>query len=259
MKLLFISPMIVPLMVIGVGFYVVFARIHLLGGFLSLGLAHTVLVLPFVILPVTARLTSLDSVLERAAASLGAGPFPTLYRVVLPLLAPATLAGFVFAFIFSFDEVVVAQFLSGATLETLPRLMWEGVSVGGLDKTITAVTTVQIAIAVGTILLIQAWQRRPQRLAVMAMPAETPDRNRARATVGHRQRFGGDGWARFPRTAQEAGRQGSGRGSTRRRHDLRQADQALWRPRCGGCGRPQGRAGQVLTLLGPSGSARPRC
>ena len=181
-KLLFISPMIVPLMVIGVGFYVVFARIHLLGGFLSLGLAHTVLVLPFVILPVTARLTSLDSVLERAAASLGAGPFPTLYRVVLPLLVPAILAGFVFAFIFSFDEVVVAQFLSGATLETLPRLMWEGISVGGLDKTITAVTTVQIAIAVGTIFLIQAWQRRPQRQAVMAMPAETPDPEWARVT-----------------------------------------------------------------------------
>src|SRR5579871_6326325 len=69
-KLLFISPMIVPLMVIGVGFYVVFARLHMLGGFLSLGLAHTVLVLPFVVMPVSARLTSLDAILERAAASL---------------------------------------------------------------------------------------------------------------------------------------------------------------------------------------------
>jgi ABC-type Fe3+/spermidine/putrescine transport system ATPase subunit/ABC-type spermidine/putrescine transport system permease subunit II len=256
-KLLFISPMIVPLMVIGVGFYVVFARIHLLGGFLSLGLAHTVLVLPFVILPVTARLTSLDSVLERAAASLGAGPFPTLYRVVLPLLAPAILAGFVFAFIFSFDEVVVAQFLSGATLETLPRLMWEGISVGGLDKTITAVTTVQIAIAVGTILLIQAWQRRPQRLAVMAMPAETPDPESGSgegsaigggsAGTGGRD-FGGPSKKRGGKAATEAAR---GVGMTFDKLTKRYGDHAAV-----DAVDLKVEPGEFLTLLGPSGSGK---
>jgi ABC-type Fe3+/spermidine/putrescine transport system ATPase subunit/ABC-type spermidine/putrescine transport system permease subunit II len=187
-KLLFISPMIVPLMVMGVGFYVVFARLHMLGGFLSLGLAHTALVVPFVVMPVAARLVSVDSVLERAAASLGAGPFRALSRVVLPLLVPAILAGFIFAFIFSFDEVVVAQFLSGATLETLPRLMWEGISVGGLDKTITAVTSVQIAVAVAAILVLEAWRRRPLRAVAVAIPdglpvggAETADRRDAPA------------------------------------------------------------------------------
>jgi ABC-type Fe3+/spermidine/putrescine transport system ATPase subunit/ABC-type spermidine/putrescine transport system permease subunit II len=196
-KLLFISPMIVPLMVIGVGFYVVFARLHLLGGMLPLGLAHTALVLPFVVLPVTARLVSLDSGLERAAASLGAGPYRSLWRVILPLLAPAILAGFVFAFIFSFDEVVVAQFLSGARLETLPRLMWEGISVGGLDKTITAVTSVQIALAVAAVLLLQAWHRRPARRAAAAMtvpadpPASQPPSRRQEGGRLHRGEAGG--------------------------------------------------------------------
>jgi ABC-type Fe3+/spermidine/putrescine transport system ATPase subunit/ABC-type spermidine/putrescine transport system permease subunit II len=257
LKLLFISPMIVPLMVIGVGFYVVFARIHLLGGFLSLGLAHTVLVLPFVILPVTARLMSLDSVLERAAASLGAGPFPALYRVILPLLAPAILAGFVFAFIFSFDEVVVAQFLSGATLETLPRLMWEGISVGGLDKTITAVTTVQIAIAVGTILIIQAWQRRPQRLAAMAMPAESsdPESGSEEGPAGSRpgqivkRDFGGGPGKK----SGEKSRRGEARGVgivfdhlTKRYGDHAAVDEVDLKVE----------PGEFLTLLGPSGSGK---
>jgi ABC-type Fe3+/spermidine/putrescine transport system ATPase subunit/ABC-type spermidine/putrescine transport system permease subunit II len=174
-KLLFISPMIVPLMVMGVGFYVVFARLHLLGGILSLILAHTVLVMPFVVMPVTARLTSVDPTLEKAAASLGADPYRAIVRVILPLLAPAIFAGFIFALFFSFDEVVVAQFLSGATLETLPRLMWEGITVGGLDKTITAVTSVQIVVAIVIILIAQAWQRRPVRLAAIASSARSAD------------------------------------------------------------------------------------
>jgi len=168
MKLLFISPMIVPLMVIGVGFYTVFAQFGLLGTRFSLILAHTVLVLPFIVLPITGRLLSIDPVLERAAASLGAGPYRTLARIILPLLGPAIAAGFVFSFIFSFDEVVVAQFLSGPALETLPRLMWEGISTGGLDKTITAVTTVQIAIAVLLVASMALWQRRRWRALAMS-------------------------------------------------------------------------------------------
>ncbi len=101
LRLLFIAPMIVPLMVIGVGFYVLYARLRLLGGFVPLGAAHAVLVLPFVMLPVSARLYSMDQRLEWAAASLGAGPYQTIIRVVLPQLKPAILAGFAFAFIFA--------------------------------------------------------------------------------------------------------------------------------------------------------------
>lgn len=171
LRLLFIAPMIVPLMVIGVGFYVLYARLRLLGGFVPLGAAHAVLVLPFVMLPVSARLYSMDQRLEWAAASLGAGPYQTIVRVILPQLKPAILAGFAFAFIFSFDEVVVAQFLSGPQMETLPRRMWEGIQMGGLDKTITAVTTVQLILAVVAMLFITTWQWRPK-----ARPAPARDK-----------------------------------------------------------------------------------
>jgi ABC-type Fe3+/spermidine/putrescine transport system ATPase subunit/ABC-type spermidine/putrescine transport system permease subunit II len=170
LNLVFVSPMIVPLMVIGVGFYALFARFGILGTFWSLGLAHAVLVLPFVVLPVAARLRTLDPVLERAAAASGAGPIRSLARVTIPLLAPAILAGAAFAFIFSFDEVVVAQFLSGPTLETLPRRMWEGISVGGLDKTITAVTSLEIALAAFAVLALEAWRRFPTRTVTTPQP-----------------------------------------------------------------------------------------
>lgn len=160
LRLFFIAPIIVPLMVVGVGFYVLYARMRLVGSFVPLGMAHAVLVLPFVMLPVAARLYSMDPRLEWAAASLGAGPYRTMFKVTLPLLMPAILAGFAFAFIFSFDEVVVAQFLSGPRLETLPRRMWEGIQMGGLEKTITAVTTVQLVLAALAMLLITLWQRR---------------------------------------------------------------------------------------------------
>jgi ABC-type Fe3+/spermidine/putrescine transport system ATPase subunit/ABC-type spermidine/putrescine transport system permease subunit II len=174
-KLLFVAPMIVPLMVIGLGFYAVFARLGLLGSFWGLGLAHTILVMPFVLLPVTARLAALDPALERAAAASGAGPWRILARVELPLLAPAIAAGFAFAFIFSFDEVVVAQFLTGPTLETLPRRMWEGIVMGGLDNTITAVSTVQVALALTAIGLVALWRRRrPVAMAAAAPPAAAP-------------------------------------------------------------------------------------
>jgi ABC-type Fe3+/spermidine/putrescine transport system ATPase subunit/ABC-type spermidine/putrescine transport system permease subunit II len=161
LRLLFIAPMIVPLMVIGVGFYVLYARLRLLGGFFPLAFAHAVLVLPFVILPVGARLFSIDGRLEWAAASLGAGPYKTIARVTLPLLTPSIAAGAAFAFIFSFDEVVVAQFLSGPQLETLPRRMWEGITMGGIDKTITAITSVQLALAVLVMAVLYLWRLRP--------------------------------------------------------------------------------------------------
>jgi ABC-type Fe3+/spermidine/putrescine transport system ATPase subunit/ABC-type spermidine/putrescine transport system permease subunit II len=237
-KLLFIAPMIVPLMVIGLGFYAVFARLRLLGSPLPLALAHTVLVLPFVVLPVTARLVSLDAALERAAASLGAGPFRALWRVILPLLGPAILAGFVFAFIFSFDEVVVAQFLTGARLETLPRLMWEGISVGGLDKTITAVTSVQIALAIAAVLLQQAWRRRPARRAAMTMAVPTqpraagPDQRRREGRGAHPGESGGVSIT-FDRL-------------TKRYGDQTAVDAVDLKVE----------PGEFLTLLGPSGSGK---
>jgi ABC-type Fe3+/spermidine/putrescine transport system ATPase subunit/ABC-type spermidine/putrescine transport system permease subunit II len=163
-KLLFLSPMVVPLMVVGAGFYVISAKVGLLGSVASLVLAHTTLVIPFVILPVGARLAALNPSLEHAAAVCGAGQSRTIVQIILPQLGAASAAGFAFAFVFSFDEVVVAQFLSGPTLETLPRRMWEGIAVGGLDKTITAVSSIEIAVAIAAVAFVEIWRRRPERM-----------------------------------------------------------------------------------------------
>lgn len=174
-KILFIAPMVLPVMVLGVAFYVLFSRIGMLGSFWSLSLAHTVLILPFVVIPVTARLMTADPALERAAASLGAGPVRALWLVVVPILIPAVAAGVVFGFLHSFDEVVMAQFLSGPRLETLPRRIWESIAIGGLDKTLTAVTTIQIALTV--VLLLSIIYLRPGKKGVRTSQRETMPAN----------------------------------------------------------------------------------
>ncbi len=146
LKFLFLSPLVVPLMVVSVGFYITYVRLGLLGKTVPLALAHAVVILPYVILPILARLSSTDPALERASASLGAGTMRTLWLVTLPPLVPAIVATAAFAFVFSFDEVVLAQFLAGPRLETLPRKVWSAITLDGADKTITAIATIQLFI-----------------------------------------------------------------------------------------------------------------
>lgn len=119
-----IAPVVVPPVILGVGLYSVFLTWQLNGTVLGLILAHTVLALPFVVIAVGASFAQLDPVYERAAASLGAKPFQTLRRVVLPLLLPGVVAGALFAFVTSWDEVVVSIFLTDAQTRTLPVEMW---------------------------------------------------------------------------------------------------------------------------------------
>lgn len=121
---LIVSPMIIPPVIIGIGTYVLFLRWYLEGSILGLVLAHSVLALPFVVVTVTATLSQLDPVYERAAASLGAGPWTAFRRITLPLIAPGMFAGALFAFVMSWDEVVVSIFLTDAQTRTLPVFMW---------------------------------------------------------------------------------------------------------------------------------------
>lgn len=166
LKMFFIAPMIVPLMVISVGLYMVFARNGLLGSLWALAIAHAIVVLPFVVMPVMSRLASLDPAYERASASLGATQLRTLVEVILPLLVPAILAAAIFSFVFSFDEVVLAQFLSGPRFETLPRKIWDGLSQNGLDKTITSIASVQLFFVLAVFTIWGVWNSgRANRLA----------------------------------------------------------------------------------------------
>lgn len=122
-----ISPMIVPVVVVAVSLYLVFAPIGLINTDLGVILAHTALGTPFVVITVTARLSAYDRLLSRAAASLGAAPVEVFRRVTLPQIVPGVVAGSLFAFATSFDDVVIVLFLGGAGQRTIPRQMWAGI------------------------------------------------------------------------------------------------------------------------------------
>jgi putative spermidine/putrescine transport system permease protein len=138
---LVLSPMIVPLIVIAIGMYAVFARWNLLGSVAGLVIGHTALALPFVVINVAASLRTMDRDLEAASLNLGASPLQTFRHVTLPAILPGVLAGALFAFITSWDEVVVAIFLTNPLVNTLPALMWEQVNTQ-IDPTVAAAANV---------------------------------------------------------------------------------------------------------------------
>lgn len=138
-----IAPMIVPIVVVGVGTYLFFARLGLSDSYTGLILVHAALGTPFVLTTVSATLQGYDMNLVRASASLGAAPLETFGRVTLPLIAPGVISGALFAFATSFDEVVVTLFLAGPAQVTLPRQMFTGIR-ENITPVIAAVATLLI-------------------------------------------------------------------------------------------------------------------
>ncbi|GLU88346.1 MULTISPECIES: ABC transporter permease [Agromyces] len=159
-----VAPMIVPGIVSAVAIYSVYLRWQLTGNLLGFLLAHTVLAIPFVIVTVTSSLSTTDPMLERAAASLGAGPWRTFVRVTLPAIAPGVGAGALFAFVTSFDEVVAASFLQSPAIRTLPIEMFVSVT-NEVDPTIAAVSTVILALTTAIVLLPAFTRRRSSQKA----------------------------------------------------------------------------------------------
>lgn len=147
-----ITPLIVPLVVFGLGTYAAFLRWDLVGTKLGFVAAHTVLSVPFVIITVSTSLRVMDRELERAAMVLGAKPRRVLWRVTLPVIAPGMTAGALFAFVTSFDEVVVALFISNPHLRTLPVVMYSSVT-RDIDPTIAAASTI-ILVFTTTVILV---------------------------------------------------------------------------------------------------------
>ena len=139
---LVLAPVIVPNMVIAVAVYGLFAALKLVGSWPAVAIAHTLIALPFVTVVVTAGLRATDPQLERAAVGLGAGPLRTFWKITLPQIRPSVIAGGLFAFVISFDELVIALFLSGAQ-GTLPKKMFEN-STFAIDPTIAAVSVLKI-------------------------------------------------------------------------------------------------------------------
>jgi putative spermidine/putrescine transport system permease protein len=124
-EMLFVLPQIVPTIVYAVAAYFVFQQLRLTDTLLGLIIAHSMVALPFVVLMVGGVTHSLKTSLLEASRSLGAGPVRTFYRVTLPHLRLAILAGALFAFQISFDEVIIALFMSGFSTKTLPVRVWD--------------------------------------------------------------------------------------------------------------------------------------
>ncbi|MBK4720877.1 ABC transporter permease [Azospirillum sp. YIM DDC1] len=150
---LLIAPMVVPVVISGVAMYFLFARIGLTASYLGLILAHAALGAPFVVITVTATLRNFDTTLVRAAYSLGASPVHAFFTVTLPLILPGVLSGGLFAFIFSFDEVVVALFIGGPEQRTLPRQMFDGIR-DTIDPSILAMSTLLVGVTVAFMVLL---------------------------------------------------------------------------------------------------------
>jgi putative spermidine/putrescine transport system permease protein len=154
-----LSPLIVPSIITAIALYFLFAPLHLVGNFWGLVLAHTVLALPLVVVVVTASLRGFEMGLEWAAMSLGAPPWTALRRVTLPMIAPGIVTGALLAFLASFDEIVVAIFLSGTDAVTLPKKIWEGVWLE-ITPVIAAASSVVIGLTVVLFVALQSMRRR---------------------------------------------------------------------------------------------------
>lgn len=158
-----ISPMVVPVVIIGVASYLFFAPLGMGNSYLSLILVHAVLGVPFVIITVSATLQGFNYNLVRAAASLGASPLTAFFRVTLPLIAPGVISGALFAFATSFDEVVVTLFLAGPEQITLPRQMFSGIR-ENLSPTIAAAATLLIGFSIALLLTLEWLRGRAEKL-----------------------------------------------------------------------------------------------
>lgn len=173
-----ISPMIVPLIISATGMFFFYSDIgNFLEGTLGMGknlvgyikviLAHAVLGIPFVIITVTATLVGFDRSLTRAAANMGADPVTTFFRVQMPLILPGVISGGLFAFITSFDEVVVVLFVGSASQKTLPWQMFTGLR-EQISPTILAVATILVVMSILLLTTVELLRRRSERLRGMS-------------------------------------------------------------------------------------------
>ena len=162
-----ISPMIVPLIISAAGMYFFYSRMGLQGTYVGVVLAHAALGIPFVIITVTATLVGFDRSLTNAAANMGANPVTTFFRVQMPLILPGVISGGLFAFITSFDEVVVVLFVGSAGQKTLPWQMFTGLR-EQISPTILAVATILVIVSIGLLTTVEILRRRSERLRGMS-------------------------------------------------------------------------------------------
>jgi putative spermidine/putrescine transport system permease protein len=155
-----ISPLIIPVIILGVGIFYLYVRLGVVNTIPGLVLAHSILAIPFVVVTVSSALQQFDMNQERVARSLGASRLTAFRTITFPQISSAVLAGALFAFITSLDEVVIALFISGGENTTLTRRMFTGLR-DEIDPTIAAISSMLIVVSIVllTILLLASRRR----------------------------------------------------------------------------------------------------
>src|SRR5690554_403401 len=160
---LLLSPMIVPLIIVAAGMFFFYTRFNLVATYTGLIIAHAALGVPFVIITVTATLSGFDRSLYNAAVGMGASPVRAFWQIVVPLIRPGVISGGLFAFVTSFDEVVVVLFLAGPLQRTIPRQMFSGLR-EQINPSILAVATLLILVSIALLVTLELLRRRAERL-----------------------------------------------------------------------------------------------
>ena len=158
-----ISPMIVPLIITSAGMFFFYAKVNLVYTFTGIILAHVALSTPFVVITVTATLVGFDTNMTRAAQSLGARPIRTFFKVIMPLILPGVISGALFAFITSFDEVVVVMFMASLDQLTIPKQMWAGIR-QEISPVILCMATCLVALSIFLLTTVELLRRRSEKM-----------------------------------------------------------------------------------------------
>jgi len=158
-----LSPMIVPLIITAAGMYFFYTKLGLSGSYLGVIIAHAALGTPFVIITVNAALAGFDFSLMRASMGLGATPTYTFFKIIMPLIRPGVISGALFAFVTSFDEVVVILFLAGPEQRTIPREMFSGLR-EQISPTILAVAVLLVALSAMMLFTLEYLRARGERI-----------------------------------------------------------------------------------------------
>ena len=158
-----ISPMIVPLIITAAGMFFFYAKINLVYTFTGIIMAHVALSTPFVVITVTATLVGFDTNMTRAAQSLGAKPIRTFFKVIMPLILPGVISGALFAFITSFDEVVIVMFMASLDQLTIPKQMWAGIR-QEISPVILCMATCLVALSILLLTTVELLRRRSEKM-----------------------------------------------------------------------------------------------
>lgn len=164
LQALVLSPLLIPVIVIAVATYSVFARFGLNGTFTGLVIGHTVITFPYTVVVISAALERFDPRLEQMAVSLGATPLKAFALVTFPIIRAGVIVALLFAFLNSFDEVVITTFIAGPETTTLPKRIWDGIRFE-LTPVIAAVSSILILLSCAIIGLAEVLNRRSRNIA----------------------------------------------------------------------------------------------